>query len=200
MFGGLITHTGHVKSIISCGSDAQLWIQSCVDDWVVGESVAVDGACLTVTSSKDDCFSCLVSHHTLSVTIAAYYQPNRIVNLERALRLNDRIGGHLLTGHIDSRAVMCSRKSLDACWQMTFKCDSAYLTHKGSVAINGVSLTVNAVNNNSFDVMIILHTYIETNLCDIFSGDDVNIEYDQQVKVIVNYMRTSGIFDGRASG
>ena len=198
MFGGLVTHVGVIERIEQSGHDTLLWISSSVQDWVLGESVSVDGICLTVTAMDDACFSCMLSAHTLALTTALHYQCGQVVNLERALRLSDRIGGHILTGHVDGTATLAVREALDHCVRMVFECEKNinidYLIKKGSVAVNGVSLTVNAVGAHDFEVMIIPHTLSETNLSDLLLGDPVNIECDQQVKTIISYMNKCGVY------
>lgn len=190
MFSGIVDHTGILKSIEQKPKGLLFRIQTQFTDFVLGESIAVDGVCLTVVNSSDNTFDCELSPETLKLTIAKTYNVGRTVNLERAMRLNDRIGGHLVTGHVDKTLCIDHRILHDEFIELRFtgfsEEDRAFLIKKGCVAINGVSLTVNTVNADYFSVMLIPHTLERTSLSTIKPGQRVNIEWDYVAKLILN--------------
>jgi riboflavin synthase len=147
----------------------------------VGDSVAVNGACLTVTTTRETSLTFDVSPESLSITTLGSLRSGHSVNLERALQLGDRMGGHIVTGHIDciGRLAGMSQTSGNRLLEFTLPPDYArYLIHKGSVAINGISLTVNKVTTDGFSVNIIPLTRTATTLDRLKVGDEVNIETD----------------------
>lgn len=183
MFTGLIEAKGTVVTIDRKGADVRMMIRSrrAMEGITLGESIAVDGVCLTVTSIQGASFTVDVSAETLSCTTLGAWQPGRHVNLERALRLGDRLGGHLVTGHIDGLGTLRGRYQEGRSWRLFFEVPSnltRYIISKGSVAVNGISLTVNGCADSGFDVNIIPHTLAETTLGDLQIGDAVNIETD----------------------
>jgi riboflavin synthase len=148
---------------------------------VLGESIAVDGACLTVIDFRQEAFTADVSAETLGRTTLGRKAPGTSVNLERALRLGDRVGGHLVTGHIDGIAVLRAGKPEGRSIRLFFDTSDEimrYVIEKGSVAVNGVSLTVNGVSSSGFDVNIVPHTASLTTLVGLRIGAEVNIETD----------------------
>ncbi len=193
MFTGIVNHCGKILSIDRLPDRATLWIESQFEALSLGESIAVDGACLTVTDIKDRAFACEVSPETLRLTIAGDYQENSLVNLERPLSLNDLVGGHLVSGHIDQTVSVAAIQSHAEFTEVTFKSIDAvnqgYLIQKGSVTINGVSLTVNEVNADGFSVMLIPHTLEKTNLSALKVGQLVNIEFDMVAKLITKQLQ-----------
>ena len=205
MFTGIICHCGVVRDISKHESGLTLAIQTQFQDLVLGESIAVDGACLTVTDMRDDLFYCDLSSETLSLTTAAEYQVGRSVNLERALRVGDRFGGHVVTGHVDGMAKVAAIKSqgdyLEVLLQDFSEADLRYLVPKGSVTINGVSLTINKINlaSKTLSLMLIPHTLQITNLKALKADDRVNIEFDQNAKTIAHqlacYLATKEVAD-----
>jgi len=183
MFTGLIQSIGKVRSLKRQGNSASLQIESELvkEDLQLGESIAVNGVCLTVTSWDDRSFTADVSPETLDCTNLGSLRPNLEVNLERALRLSDRLGGHLVSGHIDCLATV-KRRYVDqnaVRFEFTLPAEAMrYVVEKGSVAIDGVSLTVNVVSENSFTVAIIPHSLEKTTLKTCSEGSKVNIETD----------------------
>jgi riboflavin synthase len=163
----------------------------------VGESVSVDGVCLTVVSWEGRTFSVDVSQETLSRSTLAQSRPGDQVNLERALKLGDRLGGHLVNGHVDGRAKVISNERKGESWVLVFEIGAElgrYLIEKGSVAVSGVSLTVNRCDNRSFEVNVIPHTARMTTIGSLRAGDAVNIEVDiigKYVEKFVDEMRES---------
>ena len=183
MFTGLIEATGQVTSFERRGQAGMLQLTTSlpVEEIAIGDSVAVNGACLTVTSKRDRLLTFDVSPESLATTTLGSLRNGNSVNLERALRLGDRMGGHIVTGHIDciGHLSRTSESSGNRVLQFTLPPESArYLVAKGSVAINGISLTVNSVTPNGFSVNIIPLTQTATTLPSLKTGDQVNIETD----------------------
>ncbi|MCU0571976.1 MAG: riboflavin synthase [Syntrophobacteraceae bacterium] len=183
MFTGLIEGTGHLVRMDRQGLDARMTIQARVpfDGLALGESVAVDGACLTVVAFQGNQFTVDVSAETLSRTTLGAKRPGARFNLERALRLGDRLGGHLVSGHVDSMGSLADRKNEGRSIRLYFEIPrelSRYTIEKGSIAINGISLTINGCGEGRFDVNIVPHTARETTLDDLQIGQAVNIETD----------------------
>lgn len=198
MFTGIINHCGkvsHVKTKADAG--VVLTIATEYTDLELGESIAVDGICLTVTAIDQHTFNCDLSPETLNFTTAKDFTINKLVNLERALRLSDRLGGHIVTGHVDECAILQAKNWVTEFIELRFKCSSheaqQYLIKKGSVAINGVSLTLNSVYPDGFDVMVIPHTLAMTNLDSLKVADSVNIEYDWMAKLLVKQFQLMSI-------
>lgn len=183
MFTGLIQSVGKVHNLKRQGDSAQLQIvSSLVDaDLQLGESVAVNGACLTVTAWDKSSFSVDVSPETMNCTTLGMLRPNQLVNLERALSLADRLGGHLVSGHIDCIATVRRRYQDQNAIRFEFAVPQEvmrYLVVKGSVAIDGISLTVNRVEHDMFSVAVIPHSLEKTTLNLCREGSQVNIETD----------------------
>ncbi len=183
MFTGLIQATGKVRRLDRQGESACLQIASelAKDDLQLGESIAVNGVCLTLVSWDSESFVADVSPETLLCSTLGSLRPNMTVNLERALRLCDRLGGHLVSGHIDSVARITRRYHDSNAVRFEFSLSSAalrYVVEKGSVAIDGISLTVNTVDDEGFSVAVIPHSLERTTLQERKEGELVNVETD----------------------
>lgn len=194
MFTGLIEGIGELKTIEARGKDMRLSIQASFDleGFQTGESVAVDGVCLTVISWQGRVFTVDVSQETLSRSTLGQRSVGDEVNLERALRLGDRIGGHLVNGHVDGKARVVARKQRGDSLVFSFELVKElgrYIIEKGSVAVNGVSLTVNRCDEQSFDVNIVPHTARVTTIGHWRVGDEVNIEVDIIGKYVERFVR-----------
>lgn len=202
MFTGMIEGTGTLVAVKWRDKDLRLSIQASfeLEELKTGESVAVDGACLTVVSWEGRVFTVDVSQETLDRTTLARRRPGDTVNLERALRLGDRLGGHLVNGHVDGKGRVVSRarrgESLVFAIELAVE-QGRYLIEKGSVAVNGVSLTVNRCGERSFEVNVVPHTARETTLGSLRAGDEVNIEVDLIGKYVEKFLHNIG---GRNSG
>jgi riboflavin synthase len=183
MFTGLIEGTGTLLRIERHGADSGMVIRAdyTMGGLVLGESIAVSGACLTVVSFQGDVFTADVSAETLSRTTLGRKQPGSRLNLERALRLGDRLGGHLVSGHVDGIGSLRDRYREGRSWRLVFDAPqdlTRYIIEKGSIAVDGISLTVNGCDENGFDVNIIPHTAQATTLENLQIGDAVNLETD----------------------
>jgi riboflavin synthase len=193
VFTGLIEDVGKIQRIAPRRSGMELSI-SCglpVAEIQLGDSIAVDGACLTVTAMQGLGFSVDVSSETLQRTTLGKRRAGGRVNLERALRLGDRLGGHIVSGHIDGIAVLSAREQTGEFTRLVFSAPEQllkYIIEKGSVAIDGISLTVNTVTGRDFSVMIIPHTLEKTTLAGKAAGDQVNIENDLIGKYVEKLM------------
>jgi len=183
MFTGLIETIGRVTACERRGGAAVLTVATTlpVSEIAIGDSVAVNGACLTVTAKGDAALTFDVSPESLASTTIESLRSGQMVNLERALRLGDRMGGHIVTGHVDciGSLLQISETSGNRVLEFSLPPDHArYLVQKGSVTIDGVSLTVNAVSRGGFSVNIIPLTYSSTALAQLKAGGRVNIETD----------------------
>lgn len=183
MFTGLIQDVGLIRRLDKCGEMSRLTIQSglAADGFQMGESVAVDGVCLTVVALGRDSFQVEVSPETLERTTLGEAEPGRPVNLERALKLSDRLGGHLVTGHVDCIGVLRRRQSGTGYLELEIRVAAGmgrYLVEKGSVAVDGISLTVNRCGPDWFGLTLIPHTIQRTTLALKGVGARVNIECD----------------------
>lgn len=189
MFTGLVEELGEVKSLTREGTNLHIEI-SCkevLDDAALGDSIAVDGACQTVVKITPDSFVVTAIDETLKLTNFNSFEVGTKVNLERCLRPTDRLGGHIVQGHVDALAELKSVTDEDGSWILEFKIPeslSRYIIYKGSIAINGISLTVAEITNDSFKVCIIPKTWEMTNLSDLKPGSVVNIEPDQIAKYV----------------
>ena len=188
MFTGIIQSVGAITQAKSMGADVQLSISSQqldMRDVQLGDSIAVNGVCLTVVNLSDAHFEAHVSKETLSVTEGL--QHSHPVNLEKALRLSDRLGGHLVSGHVDGVGEVVKFESLGECWQLDIRAPHAiskYIAIKGSICVDGVSLTVNKVTGDEFSINLIPHTLENTTLKLLCAGSRVNLEVDQIARYV----------------
>jgi riboflavin synthase len=191
MFTGIITAIGEITKVAPKGDGFHLEITTpaaYLDDVVIGDSIAIQGACMTVTGLKDTQFECDVSRESISKT-TGLDKPSK-VNLEKALRFNDRLGGHLVSGHVDGVGKVTSFEAVQAdpygSWKLIIAAPqslASYLAYKGSVVVNGVSLTINQAGSKDLlecpiEINIIPHTLAQTTLGQLKAGDSVNLEVD----------------------
>lgn len=188
MFTGIVEAQGIVKKIKENGGNKTFWIKSFISSKLkIDQSVCHDGVCLTVEEIKNSRHRVTAIAETLSKTTLGSWQSGYAVNLERCLRLSDRLDGHIVQGHVDTVGTCINQAEKDGSWQFSFqfpKQFSQLLIEKGSIAINGISLTVFNVKQESFDVAIIPLTFENTNFKDIGPGDKVNLEFDMVGKYI----------------
>ncbi|MDU4961430.1 MAG: riboflavin synthase [Sporomusaceae bacterium] len=187
MFTGIVEELGVVKSIATGRQSARLTISAStvLQDVKIGDSIAVNGACLTVTTHSGSWFSADVMPETLHRTTLGTLIPGSRVNLERALRLGDRFGGHIVSGHIDGTAILVTRQPQDNAVLLKLQADPGllrYVVTKGSVALDGISLTVADCGEDWLSVSIIPHTLASTTLQQKAAGDGVNLETDMLAK------------------
>ncbi len=188
MFTGIITDIGRIEEI-SKRNDLKLTIKTNFShaDLSIGSSVACSGPCLTIVDSKDNFFSVEVSNETISKTNITSWSEGHLINLEKGLKVGDEIGGHFVTGHIDGTIKLLHKKQDAGSIILTFQQNKElqkYLAPKGSVTIDGVSLTINDSNKNDFTVNIIDHTQKKTTLGSIDIGQLANIEVDMFARYI----------------
>ncbi len=182
MFTGIIQSTGKIESITPAGEDLKLNIQvGSLDmaDVQIGDSIAVNGVCLTAVTFDATHFEVHVSKETLNCTVGL--DSMREVNLEKALRLSDRLGGHLVSGHVDGVGQVVRFEPAGDCWLLMVRAPHAlsrYVAVKGSIAIDGVSLTINTVEQDTFSMNLIPHTIEHTTLKHLGIGSRVNLEVD----------------------
>ncbi len=187
MFTGIIEETGIVQSLRIAAAGAALCVeaQRISPELKIGDSVAVNGVCLTVVDIDDRSFSCELSTETLSRTTLGRARPGTIVNLERPLAVGDRMGGHIVQGHVDGVGKLAASIPTGDGVEMEFSLPEGfdrYLVTKGSVAVDGISLTIAQLKADAFTVAIIPLTYRVTNLRHLRSGNEVNLEADVLAK------------------
>jgi riboflavin synthase len=193
MFTGLIEEVGTVSSLEQRGDGARLIVETpLISELSLGESLAVNGCCLTVTSKGEKSVSFDLLGETLARTNLGAQRPGSRVNLERAIRADGRFGGHFVQGHMDTTAkvLVAEIKGADLHLAIELPPEGAcYFVEKGSIAVNGVSLTVASLAPDSFGLWIIPHTLQETNLGDLQPGDLVNLEYDMLAKYALRQLQ-----------
>jgi riboflavin synthase len=186
MFTGIIEECGEVVSLKPVETGAELWVRaSFIDGVALGESVANNGACLTVTEVKDGAMRFDLLHETLRLTNLGTLAPGDPVNLERSLRIGDRLSGHFVQGHVDACAevVAYDRVGQDHRFTVALPPEFAHLiVHKGSICVNGISLTVAELHEDRFVLWIIPHTHEVTSLKSVVTGSKVNLEFDLLAK------------------
>ncbi len=188
MFTGLIQAVGQVDDIQASKTDISIRIDAQsldLSDVNEGDSIAVNGVCLTVTQISTTHFEADVSAETLSVTTGLNQKGD--VNLEKAMSLHDRLGGHLVSGHVDGVGKVMKVEAINDCWMIAIHAPHAiskYIARKGSICINGVSLTVNSIDQDIFSVNIIPHTIEKTTLGQLNTNCQVNLEIDQIARYV----------------
>lgn len=189
MFTGIIESTAQIADIIKVGTNTGFWIESSLTpEFKIDQSVAHNGVCLTVVEIKDNKYRVTAVDETLQKTSLNSWKIGDIVNLERSLRLGDRMDGHLVQGHVDATAQCIEKKTLDGSWLFRFRFDekfAALVIEKGSICLNGVSLTIFNVGKNEVTVTIIPYTYEHTNFAQIEEGTVINVEFDVMGKYLL---------------
>ena len=188
MFTGIVAAVGRIENINPAPGGVRLHIASGalgLDDTALGDSIAVNGVCLTVVAFDKTLFEAEVSQASLGVV--AGFDAGAAVNLEKALRLADRLGGHLMSGHVDGAGTVAQFEAVGDNRRLVIEAPPAiarYIARKGSIAVNGVSLTVNTVEGNAFEVNLIAHTLATTTLQHLKRGVRVNLEVDMLARYI----------------
>ena len=188
MFTGIVTHIGSVRQIIK-GGDTRLEITVPFEtgDLDIGASVACSGACMTVIEKGADWFTVSVSGESLAKTTLGRWHRGTAVNLERALKAGDEMGGHIVSGHVDGVGALVSMAREGDSTRMTFEAPESlrqFIASKGSITIDGISLTVNDVGSTTFDINVIPHTQAVTTLGERQVGDAVNLEIDMLARYV----------------
>lgn len=193
MFTGIVEEIGIIQGVTkkSHGADIVVKCQKVLKDTIIGDSIAINGCCQTVVTLDENSFTANVSDETLQITTLKDFKFGDKVNLERALTPTSRMGGHIVQGHVDCKGKFLRSEKLADFYNLTFELqqnESKYVVHKGSIAINGVSLTVAEINDNIFKIAVIPHTYENTTLHLLKNGDAVNIETDILGKYVEKFL------------
>ena len=198
MFTGIIQTVGRIARIERRGGDVRLTVDTAtldMSDVALGDSIAVGGVCLTAVELGAQSFAADVSNETLSLTSFGQLAPGSRVNLEKALRLADRLGGHMVSGHVDGLGKVVSVTSDGRSQRWTFEVPpnlTRYIAAKGSICIDGTSLTVNEVSASRFGVNLIPHTVEHTTFADRKAGDAVNLEVDVVARYVERLLGAGG--------
>jgi len=194
MFSGIIADVGLITRAEDREGGLRLGVATetlGMDDVQIGDSIAVNGVCLTVVELEGNAFTVDVSRETLNCTVGLERQGSR-VNLEKALRLSDRLGGHLVSGHVDGVGEVVAFNDIGESWRLAVRAPhdlAKYIAVKGSITINGVSLTVNRVAGSEFEVNLIPHTLEVTTLNELKAGEKVNLEIDLIARYVERMMQ-----------
>ena len=194
MFSGIIADAGFITRAEDREGGLRLSVATetlGMDDVQIGDSIAVNGVCLTVVKKDGVVFTVDVSRETLDCTVGLERQGNH-VNLEKAMRLSDRLGGHLVSGHVDGVGEVIAFNDIGESWRLVVRAPqklAKYIATKGSITINGVSLTVNHVAGSEFDVNLIPHTLEVTTLNELKAGSKVNLEIDLIARYVERMMQ-----------
>ena len=196
MFSGIVESTGKVIQIIDEGSNRTWWVQcNFADELYIDQSIAHNGVCLTVTAIKDDTYSVVMIDETLKVSSIGEIKEGAIVNLERCMKMDDRLDGHIVQGHVDGKAKCTDIKESDGSWYFTFNyqgdAHEGLVVSKGSICVNGTSLTVVEPTHESFKVAIIPYTYEHTNFNTFKIGTAVNLEFDVLGKYVARLLESN---------
>ena len=197
MFTGLVQDIGTVTQVQREDRASRVTVSTGLDlsDLASGESVAINGTCFTVVAHTTDSFTIDISPESLDRTNLSHLNRGDQVHLERAMRLSDRLGGHLVLGHVDGVGRLAKRRAEGNAWHLTFEVPAEvrpYLIPKGCIAVDGVSLTINRCDPLSFDVTIVPHTHEKTLLTRLSVGAEVNLEADVIGKYVVASLHSSG--------
>lgn len=182
MFTGIIESLGTIKEVNTNGTNRTFWITSPLSpSFTPDQSVSHNGVCLTIEEVNETSHRVTAIDETLKKTDLAQWKEGSTINLERCLALNGRLDGHFVQGHVDGTGTCIGKEVKDGSWEFEIKFDEAFaplMIEKGSICLNGISLTAFAVSRNSFKVAIIPFTYEHTNIGKIETGDTVNLEFD----------------------
>lgn len=196
MFTGIIDNLGRVEKIIKKGKNLEIIIapenRDYLDDVQLGDSISVNGVCLTVIEKKNNNFKSFVSSETVNITNLRLLNSGEYVNLEKSLRLNDRLNGHIVLGHIDGVGICTGLNKIGNDYELKIRIPSEllkFIVPKGSIAVNGISLTIAGTKGDIITIFIIPETYNRTNIRYLKIGSKVNIETDILGKYMMNFLR-----------
>lgn len=196
MFTGIVTDTGEVLGVEERAEGLRRLTIACAYDpasIAIGASICCSGVCMTAVATGKDSFSVDAAAETLRVTTVGRWQKSTRVNLERSLKMGDELGGHLVSGHVDGIAALVGREDLTDMARLTLRAPkplARFIAQKGSVALDGISLTVNEVNDDTFSVLIIPHTLSVTTLGTLKAGDALNLEVDVMARYAARLMES----------
>ena len=195
MFTGIIEALGEVKEIIGNGTNKTFWIESPLShSFTVDQSIAHDGVCLTVEEVRENLHRVTAVLETLEKTALNQWVVGKNVNLEQSLLPSRRLDGHFVQGHVDATGICQKIKDQAGSWEFTFSFPEKFVSlviEKGSISLNGISLTIYNVTKNSFKVAVIPYTYEHTNLNSLKQGNEVNLEFDMIGKYIQRNIKSS---------
>ncbi len=193
MFTGIIEQTGTVKEVVSNGSNKTFWIAAALSaELKVDQSLAHNGVCLTVEELTAGAHRVTAIDETLQKTTLGQWQPGDLLNLERCMLLNGRLDGHIVQGHVDTVVTCTDVVTREGSWEYRFRFDGQFaplLIEKGSVTLNGTSLTVFNLTDSEFTVAIIPYTYTYTNIHQLKPGSQANAEFDMLGKYVTRFMQ-----------
>lgn len=182
MFTGIIESVATITDVVKDGSNIDFWVESAItQELKIDQSVAHNGVCLTVVAIEGDKYKVTAVEETLKKTNLGTWQKGTKVNLERSLKVGDRVDGHFVQGHVDAVATCTNKQQLDGSWLFSFTYPEAFaglVIEKGSICLNGVSLTAFNTKDNNVTVTIIPYTYEHTNFSQLEVGSKINIEFD----------------------
>jgi riboflavin synthase len=192
MFTGIIESLGKIHSIDTNGTNKTFWVESSLTaELKVDQSLSHNGVCLTVEEVKDNLHRVTAIEETLEKTNLGTWQPGDLVNLERCMVMNGRLDGHIVQGHVDATAACLQRTDKDGSWQYRFEFPKKFshlVIEKGSISLNGISLTIFNVKKSKFDIAVIPYTYEHTNIQSVVPGSLVNIEFDLIGKYVTRFL------------
>ena len=193
MFTGIIECLGKIIAVEATGTNKTFWVESAISgELKVDESVSHDGVCLTVEELNEGAHRITAIEETLNKTNLTTWEKGDIINLERSLRMNGRIDGHIVQGHVDTTAICTNKKILQGSTELTFRIKKKFgslIVEKGSICVNGISLTAFNVKKKKFTVAVIPYTIEHTNLSFIEEASQVNIEFDMMGKYVQKYLQ-----------
>ena len=196
MFTGIIESTGRIQSIITEGSNKTFWVVSPISNQLsIDQSVSHNGVCLTVEEIKDGMHRVTAIDETLNKTSLGSWIEGCSINLERCMQMNGRLDGHIVQGHVDTTGVCTSIIEKDGSWEYSFETDKKYaglIIEKGSISLNGISLTIFNVTDKGFSVAVIPYTYNHTSMRHLQISEKVNIEFDMIGKYVSRLMQLKG--------
>jgi riboflavin synthase len=182
MFTGIIESLGKIRSIDTNGTNKTFWVESSLTaELKIDQSLSHNGVCLTVEEVKDNLHRVTAIEETLEKTNLDAWQPGDLVNLERCMVMNGRLDGHIVQGHVDATATCLERTDMNGSWEFRFEFPKKFgplVIEKGSISLNGISLTIFNVKKSKFDIAIIPYTFEHTNIQSVAPGSLVNLEFD----------------------
>jgi len=194
MFTGIIESKGLIREITAQGANLVFWISSSISHELrVDQSLSHNGACLTIEEVRDSMHRVTAIQETLQKTTLGDWKTGDFINLERCLEMNGRLDGHIVQGHVDTKAVCRSRKEMGGSWIFDFAIPGKFsnlIIEKGSISLDGISLTIFNVKKKRFSVAIIPYTFENTNIKDLLPGKEVNIEFDMIGKYVARTIKS----------